>query len=236
MFGCSICAVIITFFRCHLLICKQYFNNLFLLFTCSSRKQSQPLSTALIPSSATRRLTVLRMEYGAPWRECDPRMYDFTEQSLPEPWEPRGRFHFPGHGEGRRRFSRWPDHQFSGHSSIDEYLLNSRSAYTPPCWHDRPFRDQYATHLPYRTRVDFFNIFRSRSEGHGTHPPSYPHAFTNAEQSHANPLRYSFFNNSHADDVWPRATGASEGTVYPDSIEEVRKATLAIVRIIKSDP
>ena len=97
-----------------------------------------------------------------------------------------------------RPFVRWPRHGFMPHEYIDEYGAGR----------------------PHRPRCGFFDTPGPENPRTGSNPPPYSQR-AYADRRRANFPRYSFYNATNTDDIWPRANSEYGSTVYLGSVEEV---------------
>lgn len=164
------------------------------------------------------------MDYYAQRRYPSSSVYEIRNGFVPEPWEPRQRhqrYDFSDHDWESSRPAQWPEDGFLSQGLFDDYLPSLGSAHVTPRWHDDLDRDEYATHLPYRTHGNRFDTFGSRYP-RATSPRSrYSQSFNSAEQ-HSEAFFWSpFFKDINTDNTRRDTEHDSSSTIYPDSIEEV---------------
>ena len=158
------------------------------------------------------------MDYRAHGRFPDHRIRSFMNQWVPEPWESRWGF---SSTEPARHFARYPRDHYPGLSSIDEYLLNPENARRPAYGYDLPFRNEYATQIPQRTRPGFSDFFESRNTRDGSYQPPYSQNSGNTDQFRTRPFSCSFSSATTSNNSGPHTSHKSASIVYPDSIQEV---------------
>ena len=223
MFVCSLCAVIVTVILYVFRICKNFLRK-FVLFLGRHKNYSQGSQPLIFPSSTGLIVAAVRMDYYAQRWYPNSSNCESRDGFVPEPWEPRRRqqrYNLFDQGWESRRPAQWPDDGFLGQRLFDNFLPNLGSAHIPPLWHDGLYRDEYATHLPYRTRGNHFDTFGSRYRRTTSHPPRYSQHFNSAEQYNEGLFHSPFFEDINTGNTRRNTEHESSSTVYPDSIEEV---------------